>query len=339
MTALWQGLQKKNTSHRWIQVFTRLEQAGFLWKKSRCSLLATEVQYLGHKMDTQSIHVFSDTLKAVHDAPAPMNVTELRSYLDIVNHYGRFLPDLAIILAPMYQLLKKDAKWKRVQSRQESFNCIKQISCSPVVVHYSTNKPLVLICDASPYDVGAVVAHRMEDGSERLIAYHSRSLSGPEKINYAQIDLEALAIISGLTKFNQYIWGRPVSIVTDYKLLLGLLGPNKPVPQMISPRMQCWALKLSSFEYDLVYRPGPSIPEADALSHLPAGPAPINVPNREIPYISCSTWICHLLHPQMSGRSLQEIQYSLRYIFGYKVDTLMCVTRTSYVHIFNVAQN
>ena len=60
--------------------------------------------------------------------------------------------------------------------------------------------------------------------------------------------------------------------------VVGLLGPNKPVPQMMSPRMQRWAFKLSSFEYDLVYRPGPSIPEADALSRLPAGPAPINVP-------------------------------------------------------------
>ena len=240
--------------------------------------MASKVQYPGHKIDTQGIHAFGDTLKAVQDAPAPTNVTELRSYLGMVNHYGRFLPDLATVLAPMHQLLKKDAKWKWGQPQQESFNCTKQMLCSPeVVVHYSTNKPLVLICDASPYGVGAVLAHRMEDGSERPIAYHPRSSSDSEK-NYAQIDHEALAIISGLTKFNQYIWGRPVTIVTDHKPLLGLLGPNKPVPQMISPRMQRWALKLSSFEYDLVYRPGPSIPEADALSRLPAGPAPINVP-------------------------------------------------------------
>ena len=260
------------------QVFTRLEQAGFRLKKSKCSFMASEVQYLGHKIDTQGIHAFGDTLKAVQDAPAPTNVTELRSYLGMVNHYGRFLPDLATVLATMHQLLKKDAKWKWGQPQQESSNCTRQMLCSPeVVVHYSTNKPLVLICDASLYSVGAVLAHRMEDGSERPIVYHSRSLSDSEK-NYAQIDREALAIILGLTKFNQYIWGRLVTIVTDHKPLLGLLGPNKPVPQMISPRMQRWALKLSGFEYDLVYRPGPSIPEAEALSRLPPGPAPINMP-------------------------------------------------------------
>ena len=146
------------------QVFTRLELAGFRLKKSKCSFMASEVQYLGHKIDTQGIYAFDDTLK--EDAPAPTNVKELRSYLGMVNHYGRFLPDLAMVLAPMHQLLKKDATWKWGQPQQESFNCTKQMLCSPeVVVHYSTNKPLVVIGDASPYGVGAVLAHRMEDGS------------------------------------------------------------------------------------------------------------------------------------------------------------------------------
>ena len=195
----------------------------------------------------------------------------------MVYHYGRFLYDLATILAPLHDLLKKDAKWTWGPKQQESFNHAKQMLCSPeVVVHYDTSKPLLLICDASPYGVGAVVAHQMEDRSECPIAYHSRYLAQSEQ-NYAQIDREALAIISGLTKFQQYIWGRPVTIMTEHKLLLGLLGLNKAVPQ-ISLRMQQWALKLSAYEYDLVHRPGTTIPQTDALTHLPTGASPRDVP-------------------------------------------------------------
>ena len=70
-----------------------------------------EVDYLGHRIDAEGIHPSGDDLSAVHDTPAPTNVTELRSYLGMVNHYGRFLPNLATMLAPMHQLLTKEVKW------------------------------------------------------------------------------------------------------------------------------------------------------------------------------------------------------------------------------------
>ena len=72
-------------------VLSRLEQAGFRLKKSECSFMASEVQYLGHKIDQEGIHAHGDTLKAVQDAPVPTIVSELRLYLGMVNHYGRFL--------------------------------------------------------------------------------------------------------------------------------------------------------------------------------------------------------------------------------------------------------
>ena len=59
-----------------------------------------------------------------------------------------------------------------------------------------------MTCDASPYGVRSVVAHVMEDGTEKPTAYHSRSVSQAEK-NNTQIYKEGLAVIDGLTKFHQ----------------------------------------------------------------------------------------------------------------------------------------
>ena len=61
------------------QVLNCLKQVGFRLKRSKCSCMVSEVQYLGHKIDREGIHTHGDTLKAVQDAPAPTNVSELRS--------------------------------------------------------------------------------------------------------------------------------------------------------------------------------------------------------------------------------------------------------------------
>ena len=70
--------------------------------------MSNEVEYMGQRIDANGIHSAGDALTAVRDAPAPANVPELRSYLRMVNHYGRFLPNLATTSARMHQLLKAD---------------------------------------------------------------------------------------------------------------------------------------------------------------------------------------------------------------------------------------
>ena len=79
------------------------------------------------------------------------------------------------------------------------------LSIDAVLVHFDPRKPLVLSVDASPKGVGAVLSHQMSDGSERPIAYASRTLSKSEA-NYAQIEKEGLAIVFGLKKFHLYLY-------------------------------------------------------------------------------------------------------------------------------------
>ena len=90
-------------------VFKRLSDAGVQLKREKCVFMATEVTYLGYKIDSSGLHL--DKLEAICDAPAPTNVTELRSYLGLLNYYGRVLPKLSSELAPLHQLLQKNAKF------------------------------------------------------------------------------------------------------------------------------------------------------------------------------------------------------------------------------------
>ena len=251
------------------QVLTRLQEAGLRLNRKKCKFLSPAVTYLGYRIDSEGLHPTEQKLKAVQLAPEPTNVTELKAYIGLLTYYGRFLPHRPSVLAPLYVLLQTDTPWRWTPTEQEAFNRSKELlTSSTVVVHFNPELPIILACDASAYGVGAVLAHKMPDGSERPVGFASRTLSKAEK-GYSQIEKEGLSCVFGVTKFHAYLMGRHFTLITDHKPLLGLLNENKPIPSHASARIQRWAFTLAAYEYALVSRRTNAHGNADALSRLP----------------------------------------------------------------------
>jgi len=157
------------------EVLKRLSQAGLRARKSKCLFMASAVSYLGH---TEGLHPMPDKLEAIESAPTSTNVSELKSYLGLLTYYGKFLPNMSTQLAPLYKLLAKDVRWKWEKPQENAFNQSKKmLMSSQLLVHFNPGLPLILACDASAYGIGAVLAHRMPDGSEKPIGYASRTLN------------------------------------------------------------------------------------------------------------------------------------------------------------------
>ena len=142
------------------------------------------------------------------------------------------------------------------------------LTSDALLVHYDQKLPLTLASDASAYGIGAVLAHRMPDGSERPIGYASRTLNKAER-NYSQLEKEGLSLLFGIKKFYAYLFGRPFELVTDHQPLLGLLGETRSTSPQASARIRRWSLYLAMFEYTLKFRKTGAHGNADALSRLP----------------------------------------------------------------------
>ena len=191
-------------------VLSRLEAAGLRLKK-KCAFLMPSVGYLGHTIAADGLYPTKEKTRAIVEAPTPQDVSQLRSFLGMVNYYCKFLPNLSSTLAPLYRLLEKKTGWSWGEKQETAFQTAKkQLTSTRLLVHYDPRSPLVLSCDASPYGVGAVLSHRIDDGSEQAIAFASRSLAPAER-NYAQLEKEGLAIIFGVKNFNQFLLGLHLS--------------------------------------------------------------------------------------------------------------------------------
>lgn len=127
--------------------------------------------------------------------------------------------------------------------------------------YFDINDRTQLIVDASLVGLGAVLLQLNEHGP-RVISYASKSLSDVEK-RYAQTEKEALALVWATERFHYYLYGREQELITDHKPLEVIFGSkSKPCA-----RIERWVLRLQSYKYKVIYRPGKSN-IADPISRL-----------------------------------------------------------------------
>ena len=218
---------------------------------------------------------------------------------------GKFIPNLSTMIHPLNCLLQHNARWQWTEDCRKAFRKAKEtLTSSHLLVHYDPAQPLRLTADASAYGIGAVISHVMKDGTEWPIAYASRTLSQTE-CNYAQLEKETLALIFGIKKFHQYLYGRHFTLITDHKPLMAILGSKKGIPPLAAARLQRWALILAAYNYQLEFRPTQSHSNADGLSRLP-------LPSEKPPEYSSEPSVLNIRQIEALPVSTEAVQQAIR---------------------------
>ena len=132
-----------NTPEEYLQnldaVLEKLASTGLRLKRSNCEFMLPSIEYLGHRIDQKGVHPTKDKVKAIKEALKPKNVSELRSFLGIINYYGRFMANLSTQLSPLYDLLKKKKIWSWGTKQDKAFEVAKNALQADSFFNYKTD--------------------------------------------------------------------------------------------------------------------------------------------------------------------------------------------------------
>ncbi|GJY19161.1 putative reverse transcriptase domain-containing protein [Tanacetum coccineum] len=214
------------------------------------------VQFLGHVIDSQGIHVDPAKIEAVKNWASPTTPIEVRQFLGLAGYYRRFIKDFLKIAKSLTELTQKNKKYIWGENQESAFQLLKQKLCeAPILALPEGNDDFVVYCDASHQGLGAVLMQR-----EKVIAYASRQLK-PHEENYTTHDLELGAVVFALKIWRHYLYGTKCTVFTDHKSLQHILDQKE-----LNMRQRRWLELLADYDCEIRYHPGKANVVADALS-------------------------------------------------------------------------
>ncbi|GJS60105.1 reverse transcriptase domain-containing protein [Tanacetum coccineum] len=225
-------------------------------KFSKCEFWLSKVQFLGHVIDSEGIHVDPAKIESIKDWASPKTPTEIRQFLGLAGYYRRFIEGFSKIAKPMTKLTQKNVKFDWSEKAEAAFQLLKQKLCSaPILALPEGSENFMVYCDASRKGLGAVLMQK-----EKVIAYASRQLKIHEK-NYTTHDLELGAVVFALKMWRHYLYGTKCVVFTDHKSLQHILDQKE-----LNMRQRRWLELLSDYDCEIRYHPGKANVVADALS-------------------------------------------------------------------------
>ena len=116
---------------------------GLQLRLKKCAFMQNEVIYLGYKINKDGFFPVKEKIDAIKSTKEPTNVSELKSFLGLLNYYHRHFQNFADTLEPLHNLIRKGVKWEWTEKEQASFEKAKLIlNEAKFLVHYNPQKPI-----------------------------------------------------------------------------------------------------------------------------------------------------------------------------------------------------
>ncbi|GJT77322.1 putative reverse transcriptase domain-containing protein, partial [Tanacetum coccineum] len=237
---------KKEHEEHLKAILELLKKEELYAKFSKCESWIPKVQFLGHVIDSQGIHLDPAKIKSIKYWASPKTPTKIWKFLGLAGYYQRFIEGFLKIAKPMTKLTQKKVAFAWGDKQEVAFHTLKNKLCSaPILALPQGAENIIIYCDASHKGMGMVLMQ-----NEKVIAYASRQSKIHEK-NYTTPNLELGAVVFTLKHWRHYLYGTKCTVFTDHKSLQHILNQKE-----LNMRQRRWLELLSDYDCEIRYHPG-----------------------------------------------------------------------------------
>ncbi|GJS79116.1 hypothetical protein Tco_0728997 [Tanacetum coccineum] len=132
----------------------------------------SKVQFLGHVIDCQGIHVDPAKIESIKDWASPKTPMEIRQFLGLAGYYRRFIEGFSKIAKSMTKLTQKGVKFDWGDKQEAAFQLLKQKLCmAPILAIHECRSP---VCWAEVGQVQLTGPELVQETTERIIQIKQR---------------------------------------------------------------------------------------------------------------------------------------------------------------------
>ena len=132
------------------QMMVRCRKHGITFNKDKFEVAEPRVRFCGYNLFAVGVSAGEDRISVIWDFPTPANLTDLRSFMGLVNQLSEFTQDIAAAAQPLRPLMSPKRTFTWTADHDKAFSDVKTATTQPSpLAHFDPVLPFILQTDAS----------------------------------------------------------------------------------------------------------------------------------------------------------------------------------------------
>ena len=135
------GKGRENHDRSLTSLCERLKELRITISRNNCKLGVADLEFFGIRISKEGVALSQDKVAALKTAGQPAAPNELRSFLGLAVYGGSYIPNLATLADPLWNMLKeRDFEWNEVHDNACQLN-VKTATAQPIKPTPIPSKP------------------------------------------------------------------------------------------------------------------------------------------------------------------------------------------------------